>query len=61
MARKTDQYLAAGSQEVWLVYPETRNVYIYTAGRRDPHVVEQGERIDSILGHRFEVSKFFEY
>jgi Uma2 family endonuclease len=61
MARKTDQYLAAGSQEVWVVYPETRNVYVYTADRRDPHVVEQGESIDCILGHRFEVSKFFEY
>jgi Uma2 family endonuclease len=27
--RKIDQYLAAGGESVWLVYPETRHVMIY--------------------------------
>jgi Uma2 family endonuclease len=30
--RKVNQYLRAGSLEVWIVYPETQEVHIYNAG-----------------------------
>ncbi|HXJ92514.1 MAG TPA: Uma2 family endonuclease [Terriglobia bacterium] len=35
---KVSQYLAAGVQAVWLLYPITRLAYRYTAGRLEPEV-----------------------
>jgi Uma2 family endonuclease len=31
--RKKDRYLAAGTKEVWLIMPETREVFVYPEGR----------------------------
>jgi Uma2 family endonuclease len=31
--RKKDRYLAAGTKEVWLLMPETREVFVYPQGR----------------------------
>lgn len=33
LARKVDQYLAAGAQAVWVLYPKVREVQTYQAGR----------------------------
>lgn len=60
MERKSAQYLAAGSQEVWLVYPSSERVYIYSAGQRAPHIVVNGESFDSVLGCSFNTTDFFE-
>jgi len=35
---KVSQYLAAGVQAVWLLYPQTRLAYRYTARRLEPEV-----------------------
>jgi Uma2 family endonuclease len=32
LARKIDQYLAAGSKAVWVIYPKAREVHIFRAG-----------------------------
>jgi Uma2 family endonuclease len=32
MDRKVRRYLASGGQEVWLIYPDTRSVWIHQAG-----------------------------
>ena len=32
LARKVDQYLAAGAQEVWVVYPSMREVHVFRNG-----------------------------
>jgi Uma2 family endonuclease len=60
MERKVAQYLAAGSQEVWLVYPDTRRVHVYLNGERGSKVFEENEHFTSTLGCDFEVAKFFE-
>lgn len=33
LARKVDQYLAAGAQAVWVVYPSLREVHVHRKGR----------------------------
>jgi Uma2 family endonuclease len=57
---KVSQYLAAGSREVWLIYPDTRRVHVYINGRRDVKIFQQNEHFTSTLGCDFEVAKFFE-
>lgn len=57
---KVDQYLGAGTFEIWLLYPDTRRLYVYLSGKRDPKVFEATERFGSILGCEFEVDPFFE-
>ena len=45
---KVFQYLEAGTQAVWLMYPNTRLAYRYTPGKREPEVlaVESGGRFE---------------
>ena len=57
---RTAEYLGAGSQEVWLLYPDTRRLYLYRSGTRDPKVFEGNERLQSVLECEFEVSSLFE-
>jgi len=45
---KVSQYLAAGTQAVWLFYPNTRQAYRYSAGKLEPEVRS------AQLGHAFE-------
>ncbi len=45
---KVTQYLAAGTKAVWLLYPNTRLAYRYSAGRLDPEVRS------AQAGHAFE-------
>ena len=59
MQLKVKQYLQAGGVEVWLVYPDTRTVYVYSAERRDPRVFEGNEQFTSIAGKTFSVAEFF--
>src|SRR5207253_11244926 len=40
--RKKDRYLAAGTREVWLIMPETREVFIYP--RSEEHTSELQSR-----------------
>lgn len=58
--RKIGQYLAAGSSEVWVVYPDSERVYLYSAGRREPRIFERGESFNSVLGCPFDVSDMFQ-
>jgi Uma2 family endonuclease len=60
MDLKVTQYLAAGTRELWLVYPDTRRVYVYRNGERDPKVFQQNEHFTSTLGCDCEVAKFFQ-
>jgi Uma2 family endonuclease len=56
---KVTDYLEAGALEVWLVYPDTRTVYVYLAGRRYPQVFEEADAFDSVLGKTFRVEDLF--
>ena len=41
MERKLHEYLAAGVQLVWYVYPEPQEIHVYTAERHDVLTIEQ--------------------
>ena len=56
---KMKQYLEAGALEVWLVYPDTRTIYVYSAGRRDPQVFEDADTFNSVVGKTFRVEDLF--
>jgi Uma2 family endonuclease len=56
---KVKQYLKAGSLEVWLVYPETQTLYVYSAGQRAPQVYEEDDEFTSIVGKTFRASALF--
>lgn len=45
---KVNQYLEAGAQAVWLIYPNTRVAYRYVAGKREPEVraVDAGDKFE---------------
>lgn len=45
---KVSQYLEAGAQAVWLMYPNTRLAYRYVPGKREPEVrtAEAGESFE---------------
>jgi Uma2 family endonuclease len=60
LERKVNQYLSAGGQEVWLLYPETRRLYVYSRGAREAKIFEAHERFASVVGQTFEVAPFFE-
>ncbi len=62
MDRKIRQYLAAGSQEVWIVYPETRRVYAYSAKEHNPVILnEEDELASDSLNIHVAVMSFFEF
>ena len=41
MERKLQDFLAAGVQLVWYVYPEPQEIHVYTAERHDVLTIEQ--------------------
>jgi Uma2 family endonuclease len=43
--RKADQYLAAGTRLVWVIYPEDRLVDVYQPDH-DPHPFKMGDTLD---------------
>src|SRR5579863_9069908 len=45
---KVSQYLQAGAQAVWLMYPNTRLAYRYVPGKREPEVraAEAGDKFE---------------
>jgi Uma2 family endonuclease len=62
---KVSQYLAAGSQTVWLFYPKTRQAYRYLPGKLEPEVrsAETGHAFDEpqlLPGFSVALSKIFE-
>ncbi len=59
MQLEVEDYLEAGALEVWLVYPDTRTLYVYSAGRRDPQVFEEGDSFNSIVDKAFRVEDLF--
>jgi Uma2 family endonuclease len=59
MQLQVKQYLEAGALEVWLVYPDTRTLYLYSANRRDPQVFEERDAFDSVAGKTFRVEDLF--
>ncbi len=56
---KVRQYFEAGALEVWLVYPDTRTIYLYSAGRRDPQVFAESDTFKSVLDKTFRVDDLF--
>jgi Uma2 family endonuclease len=59
MQLKVKQYLEGGALEVWLVYPDTRTIYVYSAGRRDPQVFQEGDTFKSVVDQTFRVEDLF--
>ena len=57
---KVRQYLNAGTAEVWLLYPDTRRLYVFLRGAREAKVYEEHERFTSVVGCEFAVAPFFE-
>jgi len=57
---KVKQYLSAGTQEVWLLFPDTRRLYVYLNTPRSTKVFEENESFESILGTQFQVDQLFE-
>ncbi len=57
---KVRQYFEAGAREVWLVYPDTQTLYVYSAERRDPQVFGGGDSFQSIVGQTFKVEDLFQ-
>ncbi len=62
---KVSQYLAAGTQAVWLLYPNTRLAYRYTPGKLEPAVrsVDAGHTFEEpglLTGFSIALSKIFE-
>ncbi len=56
---KVRQYFEAGAREVWLVYPDTQTLYVYSAERRDPQVFGAGDAFQSIVDQTFKVEDLF--
>lgn len=62
---KVSQYLAAGTQAVWLLYPNTRLAYRYTPGKLEPEVrsVDAGQTFEEpglLPGFSITLNKIFE-
>jgi Uma2 family endonuclease len=60
MERKVSQYLTAGTQEIWLLYPATQRLHVYLNGTREAKAYEAAESFASVLGCEFPVGPFFE-
>ena len=61
MQLKVTQYLSAGGLEVWLVYPDTRSIAVYSAGRENPQLYAGNDEFTSAVGATFRVADFFTY
>lgn len=62
LARKVDQYLAAGAQEVWVVYPLMREVHVFRAGG-EASVLGPDDILETpelLPGFTIQVSQLFE-
>ncbi|MBV8069235.1 MAG: Uma2 family endonuclease [Acidobacteriaceae bacterium] len=59
MDRKIKQYLAAGSEEVWILYPDTLEVHVYSQDQQ-PLMFREDDEFESVLGCRFRAGDFFE-
>lgn len=62
MERKVREYFEAGTRVVWLVYPKTRTVRVYT-GPGKPVVLKGGDRLEGgevLPGFSVEVGELFE-
>ena len=59
MQLKVKEYLEAGALEVWLVYPDTRTIYLFSAARRDPQVFGDADTFNSVVGKSFRVEDLF--
>jgi Uma2 family endonuclease len=61
---KVSQYLEAGAQAVWLIYPKTRMAYRYVSGKLEPEVrvAKAGHNFEEpglIPGFSLPLDKFF--
>lgn len=62
LARKIDQYLAAGTEAVWVLYPKVREVHTYQ-GRGTSRTLGDGELLEDaglLPGFSVQVSHLFE-
>lgn len=62
LARKIDQYLAAGAEAVWVLYPKVREVHTYQ-GRGTSRTLGNGELLEDaslLSGFSVQVSDLFE-
>jgi len=60
LERKVNQYLSAGSLEVWLLYPDTQRLHVYLRDKREAKIYRADESFDSVVGCAFPVAPFFE-
>ena len=62
LARKVEALLAAGGRQVWVVYPDSRNVHVFLS-ERTSRICGIGDRLslpDLLPGWEFPVAKLFE-
>jgi Uma2 family endonuclease len=57
--RKVAQYLGAGGQEVWLIYPETEETHVFRAAQPNPEIYPRGKSFRSALGIEVNTNKLF--
>ncbi len=60
--RKTEEYFAAGAQQVWIVNPDTRKVAVYRSPKT-VQIFDEGDELaaeDLHRGLRFPIRKLFE-
>jgi Uma2 family endonuclease len=58
--QKVKDYLAHGSEEVWVVYPETRRVWVYRKGENSATVYSDSIATPLFPGHTFDVASMLE-
>jgi Uma2 family endonuclease len=42
---KVKQYLQAGAKQVWVLYPKTRNIYVFS-GTQSPRILEENQTLE---------------
>lgn len=57
--RKVAQYLGAGGQEVWLIYPDTEETHVFRTGQQKPETYPRGQSFPSCLGLQVNTDKLF--
>jgi Uma2 family endonuclease len=62
LEEKIQQYLDAGSQEVWVLYPETRHVHFFSAAKAGPTILTESDTLSSsVLEIQVNLEELFSY
>jgi Uma2 family endonuclease len=63
MARKVAQYIASGTQLIWVIDPKARTITVY-APEREPRTLREGADLDGediLPGFRYSIAQLFEH